>query len=332
MAGSVLSCDPLGAASGCVMIKWAGLVLVIVLVPYWWASAGLRDLDPPARVALGGEYLPTDVGVLSYRREGAEDAPAVVLVHGFSTPKFVWEQVTPVLVAAGYQVISYDHLGRGFSDRPPGPYDSSLYKAELGAIIEGLALQTPLALVGYSMGGANVVDFAASQPALVRQLLLIAPAGYMGESTFVALLKLPLLGEWLTRVFGKRYALASIRKEVAAGMAPQQMLGQFEQQLLFRGYTDALLSTLRYFPMGNLGHRYRGVGELDIPVTAIWGSADEVVPYEGASLMAVDVPQLQVLTLDGGAHSITYARAPEVAAQLVAELDRVHGPALASQK
>ena len=304
------------------MIKWIGLVLLLVWTPYWWAGAGLRDLDEAARESLGGEYLATPLGVLAYRRQGPADAPVVILVHGFSTPKFVWDQVTPELVAAGYQVVSYDHLGRGFSERPSVAYDSSLYQAELAAIVEKLGVNTPLALVGYSMGGANVADFAASHPSLVKQLILIAPAGYMGESSFTALLKVPLLGEWLTRVFGRTYALASIREEVAAGKAPRRMLSQFEQQLQFKGYTDSLLSTLRHFPMGNLQHRYRLVGETTIPVTAIWGTEDSVVPYAGATAMASDVPQLQLVTLVGGSHSITYSRPREVAAQLIVALDR----------
>ena len=286
------------------MIKWIGLVLLLVWTPYWWAGAGLRDLDEAARESLGGEYLATPLGVLAYRRQGPADAPVVILVHGFSTPKFVWDQVTPELVAAGYQVVSYDHLGRGFSERPSVAYDSSLYQAELAAIVE------------------NVADFAASHPSLVKQLILIAPAGYMGESSFTALLKVPLLGEWLTRVFGRTYALASIREEVAAGKAPRRMLSQFEQQLQFKGYTDSLLSTLRHFPMGNLQHRYRLVGETTIPVTAIWGTEDSVVPYAGATAMASDVPQLQLVTLVGGSHSITYSRPREVAAQLIVALDR----------
>ncbi|MCX2980451.1 alpha/beta hydrolase [Halieaceae bacterium IMCC14734] len=304
------------------MIKWVVLVLLLVLTPYWWAGAGLRDLDEAARVSLGGQYLATPSGAIAYSQKGPEDAPVVILVHGFSTPKFVWDQVAPELVGAGYRVVSYDHLGRGYSERPSGPYDSSLYQAELTTIIDELELETPLALVGYSMGGANVVDFAASHPALVKQLILIAPAGYMGESSFAALLKLPLLGEWLTRVFGKAYALASIRDEVAAGKAPQQMLGQFQQQLQFKGYTDSLLSTLRHFPMGNLQHRYRLVGESNIPVTAIWGTKDKVVPYAGANAMGSDVPQLQLVTLDGGSHSITYSQPAEVAAELIMALER----------
>jgi pimeloyl-ACP methyl ester carboxylesterase len=257
---------------------------------------------------------------LSYTRQGPADAPVVILVHGFSTPKFVWEQVTPSLLAAGYQLITYDHLGRGFSDRPEGPYDAALYRSELTGLITGLELATPLTLVGYSMGGANVVDFAAANPTQVKQLLLIAPAGYMRNAESLSPLSTPLLGEWLATVFGKQYARGAIKSEIEAGLAPADMLDKFDQQAAYSGYTDALLSTLRHFPMADLADRYRIVGETNIPVTAIWGTADKVVPYAGAALMAEDVGQLELITLPDGTHNITYARAAEVAVALVSAL------------
>ena len=162
-------------------LLYTGLFLfALALAAYFMALNGLKELDQKARDNLGGLYLHTKQGTLSYTREGPINAPAIILVHGFSTPKFVWEQITPSLVKEGYQVITFDHLGRGFSDRPAGPYNADLYQSEISDLIKGLALETPLTLVGYSMGGANVIDYAAVYPEQIKQLILIAPAGYMG--------------------------------------------------------------------------------------------------------------------------------------------------------
>ncbi|MDX1736087.1 MAG: alpha/beta hydrolase [Halioglobus sp.] len=302
-------------------LAWTALLLLLVAMAAWGlALGGLKELDSAERQTLGGDYLHTPMGTLSYTRQGAMDAPAVVLVHGFSTPKFVWEQVTPTLLAADYQVITYDHFGRGFSDRPPGPYNSALYQGELAALIAGLQLATPLTLVGYSMGGANVIDYAASFPQQVRQLVLIAPAGYMRNADSLSLLDVPLLGEWLMTVFGRQFAYRGIKAEVDAGRAPATMLEQFERQAVYSGYTDALLSTLRHFPMADLAHRYRIVAGTDIPVTAIWGTDDEIVPYAGAALMAQDLPRLQLTTIEGANHSLTFGQPKRVAAALLQAL------------
>ncbi len=292
-------------------------LLVLALVSFAIARGGLKDLDQAARNEQGGSYLQTDHGILSYTREGNVAAPAVILVHGFSTPKFVWEQVIPAVLAAGYQVISFDHLGRGFSDRPEGPYDSALYNSELAGLIQGLNLNTPLTLVGYSMGGANVADYAASHPEQVKQLVLIAPAGYMRNAPNASPLAMPVVGEWLSTVFGRGYARQSIESEINAGRAPANMLEKFDQQAAFAGYTDALLSTLRHFPMADLSNRYRIVGGTDIAVWAIWGTSDTVVPFDGASLMMEDVPQMKLTELKGANHNMTYGQADAVAVALV---------------
>ena len=296
------------------------LLLLAAAVAYGVARHGIETLDQDARNALGGLYLQTDIGVLSYTRQGEADQPTVILVHGFSTPKFVWEQVIPHLLEAGYQVISYDHFGRGFSDRPTGPYNSALYQAELSSLIQELNLSTPVSLVGYSMGGANVVDYAASNPGQIDQLVLIAPAGYMGNSNFASILSAPVLGEWFTTVLGKQFAYAGIKAEVDAGRAPADMLRKFEAQAIYDGYTNALLSTLRHYPMTDMAHRYRQLAATDIPVTAIWGTADKVVPYEGAALMAQDLVRLKLITIDGGNHNITFGQSLVVANALIQAL------------
>jgi pimeloyl-ACP methyl ester carboxylesterase len=303
-------------------LAWSGLLLLLVaVVAYGVALSGSKELDQVARDELGGDYLRIDRGMLSYTRQGDLDAPVVILVHGFSTPKFVWEQVTPSILEAGYQVITYDHFGRGFSDRPEGPYDSALYQSELAGLIAGLELTTPLTLVGYSMGGANVVDYAASYPAQIKQLVLLAPAGYMRNAQSIAPLSAPIIGEWVTTVFGKQFAYRGIKAEVDSGSAPADMLAKFEQQAVYKGYTDALLSTLRHYPMADLAHRYRIVADAGIPVSAIWGTADTIVPYDGAALMAEDVPQLKLTTLEGANHNMTFGRADIVAAALVKVLE-----------
>ena len=302
-------------------LAWTALLLLLIAVAaYGLVRSGLKELDQAARDELGGSYLQTERGVLSYTRQGASDAPAVILVHGFSTPKFVWDQVVPHLLEAGYQVITYDHFGRGFSDRPAGPYNSALYQSELSSLIAGLDLATPLTLVGYSMGGANVVDYAAANPEQIKQLVLIAPAGYMRNGDSASLLISPVLGEWLSTMLGKLFAYIGIKAEVDAGRAPADMLTKFETQAAYRGYTDAMLSTLRHFPMADLAHRYRSVGATDIPVTAIWGTADKIVPYDGAALMAQDIPRLKLTTLEGANHNMTFGQATLVADALLEAL------------
>ena len=308
------------------VIGWLGiLTFSAIIISYVVAITKLEDLNRKAQKNIGGLYLPTEQGSLSYTRKGPVNAPVIILVNGFSTPKFVWEQITPALVKEGYQVITFDHLGRGFSDRPVGPYDGELYRREISDVITGLALNTPITLVGYSMGGANVIDYAASYPEQINQLILIAPAGYMGDPGSIKWLIKPMIGEWLATVFGTYYAGAAIQSEIAKGIIPKTMYEQFQKQAIFKGYTDSLLSTLRHYPMHDMRHRYEIVGKTNIPVFALWGTADKVTPYSGAKAMANDVPQLRVKPIEGGSHNITYAQAQLVAYNILTALQSPEG-------
>src|SRR5262245_54807429 len=53
-----------------------------------------------------------------YQEAGREDAPPVVLIHGFCASSFIWADVIELLAAAGLRVIVPDLIGFGFSQKP----------------------------------------------------------------------------------------------------------------------------------------------------------------------------------------------------------------------
>jgi pimeloyl-ACP methyl ester carboxylesterase len=59
-----------------------------------------------------------------FREDGAADAPALLLIHGFPTASWDWEALWPELVSR-YHVIAPDMIGFGFSDKPLA-YDYSI--------------------------------------------------------------------------------------------------------------------------------------------------------------------------------------------------------------
>ena len=130
-------------------------------------EGGAVSLQPDARKAVVVAYQerkkdeinhpllaqPLPLGLVRYEWTGPEKGPVVVLVHGFSIPRFVFHRNVDALAQAGYRVLTYDHLGRGESDRPPGPYNADFYDQELLGLLTTLQVKTPIYLLGYSMGG-----------------------------------------------------------------------------------------------------------------------------------------------------------------------------------
>lgn len=288
-------------------------VILIMAGTYFYFQFGLKELTPEVRATLPGEFVQLDDGVVSYDWKGPENGDIVVLVHGLSTPKFVWDGNVDALVAAGKRVLVYDHLGRGFSDRPDIVYDGNLYIRELSNLLDALEVFQPVSLVGYSMGGGNVIGFAARYPERVKKLVLIAPAGYVPSyEGLAALVFAPGLGEWLMTMVGKKEMLADIVAAVAAGKAPPEMIGKFEAQFQYRGYLESILSTMRNYPMYDLSEEYESVGRLGIPTFAIWGIDDQVVPFSTSENVKKAIPHIKLFPIEDAGHSVTYAETKKV--------------------
>ncbi|MEQ9126282.1 MAG: alpha/beta hydrolase, partial [Alphaproteobacteria bacterium] len=117
-------------------------------------------------------------GQIHYQFSGPEDGPLIVMVHGYSTPGFIFDQNAAALREAGFRVLQFDHFGRGWSDRPDTAYDADFYDAELMSLLDTLGISKPVGLVGLSMGGPIVAEFAARHPQRVSKVFLFVPAGF----------------------------------------------------------------------------------------------------------------------------------------------------------
>ena len=120
--------------------RWLLICIVILLlaVPYGVKLYGLKTItsaDLPAE----GAWAELSQGNLYYRwhlpSPDKDNGETLVLVHGFSTPHFVWDGVKGFFLDAGYKVLVYDHFGRGLSERPAVIYGKALYVESLRELL-----------------------------------------------------------------------------------------------------------------------------------------------------------------------------------------------------
>jgi pimeloyl-ACP methyl ester carboxylesterase len=82
----------------------------------------------------------------------------VVLIHGWPLSGDSWEKQVPVLLEAGYRVITYDRRGFGRSGRPASGYTYDTFAEDLNMLMTTLDLKDAT-LVGFSMGGGEIARY-----------------------------------------------------------------------------------------------------------------------------------------------------------------------------
>ena len=95
----------------------------------------------------------------------------VVLVHGMGLNRHMWEWQLPFLTPR-HQVVRYDLLGHGDSDKPVKPYALNDFVEQLARLTDGIGLKR-FALAGFSLGGLIVQAFALAHPDRVSALAIL---------------------------------------------------------------------------------------------------------------------------------------------------------------
>ncbi len=100
------------------------------------------------------------------------DGYPVFLLHGFGARKEFWiAQVSEL--SKKFKVITLDFRGNGKTDRPNVPYTMEMFVEDLKEFIHFLKIERAH-LIGHSLGGAVIQNFALKYHALVNKIILIS--------------------------------------------------------------------------------------------------------------------------------------------------------------
>lgn len=299
------------------------LVLAIagLIGSYVYSGWNERPLDDVARASAPGAFLETSQGKIHYQWFGQKDAPVIVMVHGFSTPGFIYRQNADALAATGFRVLTFDHLGRGWSDRPQTQYDDQFYERELLDVLDGLDVKKPIGLAGLSMGGVTTSYFATRHPERIDALFLFVPAGFDlstdPENISTKMLMTPVVGDWIWRVFGKGILLGDDQYDESELEPGSRLQGDVAEQMEYEGYFPALLSTYRNMKMYDRDELFRELQATNIPVTALFGSADTTVLPSSFAKFEKVVPRAKSVMIKDGGHGLNYQMPGQSNAHLI---------------
>lgn len=307
------------------VVRRRGVVLVVLLLVVGgsWALAGGEPivLDDAERAARGGRYLRLPDGHTHYDVAGPADAAATtILVHGTTVPSFVWDRNVGALAESGHRVIRYDLYGRGLSHRADVPHDLVLFVRQLAGVVDSLAPGVQLNLVGASIGGIIIAEYARLHPERVRALVMVDPAGVGTALPLAARIALaPVVGEYVMRVAGSKQLRPSRRM-----FAHPERYPAFDSvylgTLAIQGSRKAVLSTLRTMPFNDYASGYAALGELGMPTLLIWGTEDRIVPFAASDTVRQLIRPARFLAVPDAGHFPNYEEPDIVNEAMVAFL------------
>ncbi|MCW2972688.1 MAG: alpha/beta hydrolase fold [Thermoleophilia bacterium] len=251
-----------------------------------------------------------------------DESPTIVLLHAGVCDVRSWEGVVDDL-APRNRVVRYDR--RGFGSCAPSAGDFS-HLDDLLAVLDEVAPDEPVWLVGSSMGGSLAINAALEHPDRVAGLVLFAP-GITGQ---------PWGGfdemDPATRTLELRAMHAA-----EAGDLDEQVTAQVELWLdgpaapgrVIGPVRDLATDMARVIAEGRADEDAGSTGvvawprldELELPVTVIWGTLDAPDQLPGLQHLCATVPQGRLIEFPGTAH-LPYLEHPLACAELM--LEAVH--------
>lgn len=260
-----------------------------------------RDLDDTARTAASGKFIRLADGIVHYDLAGPDSGQRVVLVHGFSTPYYIWDSTAAALSAAGFRVARYDLFGRGYSDRPQGRYDVDRFDRQLVQLLDSLGWKAPVDIVGLSMGGIVVGAFAGRHPERTRSMTMVDPAaGDLGAVPWY--FAVPGLGLALWETLALPGMAAGQLSDFVEPAKWPTWPDQYRVQMQYRGFGRALLETRLGWGGLTLDTLYSRVGTTGTRSLLIWGKEDQTVPISEAASVRKAIPQIRFEPIDRAGH------------------------------
>ena len=245
-------------------------------------------------------------GKLHYEVTGS--GPALIFAHGLGGNQMSWWQQVAYF-APYYTCVAFAHRGFAPSDPVAGGPDAADYAGDLAALIDHLKF-TDVRLVGQSMGGWTVLEYALANPAMVKALVLSSTSGTIDRRSAD-----PSGGDrydsWL------RDAEAQIMAGLARGIHPavgaraaerspslhllyksiDEMAGRLDKEKL----RDNLRRTAR--------RRTSELKDFRVPTLLLAGGRDVVFPPFLASAIAATLPCADAQMIPDSGHSPYFEQA-----------------------
>jgi haloalkane dehalogenase len=262
-----------------------------------------------------------------YARHYAGTGPAFVLMHGFPDNSHIYDRLIPYL--RDRQVISFDFLGWGASDKPTDHvYTFKQQEGELHAVLDALQIDQVVP-VAHDASGPVAINWALDHAERVSALVLLNT--YYGQSPTLrfpefislfadpayatltrAMIQNPAVVQWLLTWQGGQFGGDEQARQSLLPIIGLQFLGTPSTFPPFMGLTSDLPATLQATT-----RRLPDLKTFDRPVRIIFGAEDPYLNPGVARSLHEALPTSDLWLLPKKGHWPQLDGAPEVAQLLL---------------
>jgi pimeloyl-ACP methyl ester carboxylesterase len=268
--------------------------------------------DLPELAGVRHEYV--DAGGLRTHvaLAGSEDAPPIVLVHGWPQNWWAWRRVIPAL-AESFRVIVPDLRGHGWSEAPADGYEKEQLARDVLAALDALGIERTT-WIGHDWGGWAGFIAALQSPRRLERMLVLAVPHLWTSPHPRQLALLGYQGPISLPVLGPRVAGRMARAILQAGRGSERLAAadvDLFAEHIPAAATVAMYRTFLTREMIPLARGRYAHATLEVPSTLMVGSRDVVTqgiptgPVAGQS-------ELHVEALDGVGHWLPEQRSKAI--------------------
>ncbi|KAJ3338030.1 hypothetical protein HDU93_010096, partial [Gonapodya sp. JEL0774] len=234
-----------------------------------------------------------------------------VFVHGLRIPSSAYKSLLTMLAAKGFRVLTYDLYGRSYSDAPNATYTDSFYVAQLRLLLAHVVPQWKrFNLAGLSLGGRIVAGFAALYGDMLNSLVLMCPALFLKPIPMEAGAPPPPLGAVPQNAPGYKEQMAAT-ETILVQQKHLLGFGRAIYSTLTNWHPDPDNSSGGHLELTTISQRFPS-----LPVLAVWGTKDIVVPFAIVDKIRSRIQGLEVFAEDGHGHEVGLSSAKNCAERI----------------
>jgi len=251
-------------------------------------------------------YANVDGAKFYYEELGT--GPVLVMVHGGYIDRRMWDDQFEVF-AEHFRVIRYDARRHGLTKARPGPYTDH---DDLHALLKHLGVEKAC-VMGLSLGGRIVIDFAVTYPDMVAALIPVSAgiSGWRFDSPEMATYSREIRAAFLSgdadsivEVFQRAWTDGPKRTPEQVDPNVRERVREMAHRNISIGRGDSQSG----LPDPPATER---LGKIRAPTLVVVGDLDVPVIDEIADLLVSEIPGAQRAVISGAAHMVNMEKPAE---------------------